>query len=253
MYNSRGIESACKTAVPRNGKELFLVMLRVCLFDDSAPGTDNDTRISAIIDASKAVIRFCGNHDISARISPNTFLCLVQSKADASLLADCLGSILLQHKKYMDVFGADSFACSAVQFDADNYDGCVEQLTEDIERQTRLSEERRLINHYREMSEMRNYVYQNPNKTYDTNALHERFSGSTGYFRSIYKQCFGASFHKDCISARIARAKYQLSTTTLSVMDISEKCGYLDSKYFLRQFSSCSGMTPIQYRNLLKS
>jgi AraC-like DNA-binding protein len=103
------------------------------------------------------------------------------------------------------------------------------------------------------MAEMRNYVYQNPNETYDTSALHERFSGSTGYFRSVYKQCFGSSFHKDCISARIAKAKYQLSTTTLSVMDISEKCGYLDSKYFLRQFSSCSGMTPIQYRNLLKS
>ena len=253
MYNARGMESACKAAVPHNGKELFLVMLKVCLFDEALSGTDNDAKISAMIDASKAVIRFCGNHDICGRVTDNTFVCLVQSKADAAILADCLESILLQHKKYMDCFGADSFVCTAVKCGDKSYSECFSLCAEEAEKLTKAAADRRLISHYREMSEMRNYVYQNPTETYDTATLHSRFSGSTGYFRSVYKQCFGSSFHKDCISARIARAKYQLSTTTLSVMDISEKCGYLDSKYFLRQFSSCSGMTPIQYRNLLKS
>ena len=92
----------------------------------------------------------------------------------------------------------------------------------------------------------------NPIETFDTTKLHKRFSGSTGYFRSIYKQCFGSSFHKDCISARIAKAKYQLSTTTLSVMEISEKCGYVDHKYFHRQFTAVTGLPAMQYRSLIK-
>ncbi|HBB20080.1 MAG TPA: hypothetical protein DCZ62_06550, partial [Ruminococcus sp.] len=100
--------------------------------------------------------------------------------------------------------------------------------------------------------EMRNVVYKTPEETFDTDALHSRFLGSTGYLRSVYKQCFGVSFHKDCIAARIAKAKYQLATTSMSIIEISEKCGYLDSKYFLRQFSSIAGMTPVQYRTLLQ-
>ena len=49
----------------------------------------------------------------------------------------------------------------------------------------------------------------------------------------------------------MAKAKYYLATTTMNVMDISERCGYIDSKYFLRQFSSITGMTPVQYRNFV--
>ena len=47
-------------------------------------------------------------------------------------------------------------------------------------------------------------------------------------------------------------SSYQLATTSMSIIEISEKCGYLDSKYFLRQFSSIAGMTPVQYRTLLQ-
>ncbi len=253
MFNSQGIKKAYNSAVVHGDKELYMVLLKVCLFEESSSQLSNDKRIDAILDASKAISKFCGNHDVCGRISDNTFICLVQSNASPDTLSDCLASILIQHRKYMENFGMDSFICTAEKCSDSSFADIIRICSEKADRLISSISERRLTSHYNQLSEIRNYVYMNPIETFDTTELHKRFSGSTGYFRSIYKQCFGSSFHKDCISARIAKAKYQLSTTTLSVMEISEKCGYLDSKYFLRQFSASAGMTPIQFRNLLKS
>lgn len=253
MFNTHGIQNAYNAAVLHGNKELFIVMLKICLFDETVSSLSNDTRVEAILDASKAVSKFCGNHDVCGRIGGNTFVCMVQSSAGPETLSDCLSSILIQHRKYMESFGVDSFVCTAERCGEYSYQEIIDKCSANIESLAKTAYDRHLSAHYQEMSAIRNYVYMNPIETFDTAELHKRFSGSTGYFRSIYKQCFGSSFHKDCISARIAKAKYQLSTTTLSVMEISEKCGYLDSKYFLRQFSASTGMTPIQFRNLLKA
>ncbi|MBR4626483.1 MAG: substrate-binding domain-containing protein [Ruminococcus sp.] len=252
MYNARGMERSYRAAVLHGGRELYMIMLRVCLFEGDSPDIASDRRISAIIDASKAVSRFCGNHDVTGRINENTFLCLVQSNADAEMLSDCLSSILLQHRKYTSCYGTDSFVCTAEKCNDTPYKELVANCSAKLDAMAAAAAERRLISHYRELSEIRSYVYEEPSHTFDTAALHARVSGSTGYFRSVYKQCFSLSFHKDCIAARMAKAKYLLATSTLSVMEISEKCGYLDSKYFLRQFGASAGMTPIQYRSLIK-
>ena len=153
----------------------------------------------------------------------------------------------------MESFGAGSFVCTAEKCGDGTYREVLGRCSDKAEKLMLDLSAKRLLNHYREMSEMRDYIFMEPASTFDTPSLHERFSGSTGYFRSVYKQCFGLSFHKDCINARIAKAKYQLVTSTMSIMEISEKCGYLDSKYFLRQFNSAVGMTPVRYRSLLKS
>jgi len=250
MYNEIGIEKAYQTAVPHGNKELYFVLLKVCLFDETVSSIAADTRVAAIIDASKAVSKFCGNHDISARISENTFVCIVQSNAGSEVISDCLSAILSQHRKYMEIFGMDTFVCVTEKCGGSSYKDVLAKCTAEAEKKYHEISEKRVISHFKEMSDMRNFVYIDPAATFDTENLHVRFSGSVGYFRSVYKQCFGISFHKDCINARIAKAKYYLSTTTISVIEISEKCGYFDSKYFLRQFNATVGITPIQYRSL---
>ena len=252
MFNAAGMEKAYRSAVPHGDKQLSLIMLKVALFDDSITNMDNSSRIEAIIDASRAVGQLCGNHDICGRISDHTFVCLVQSNADPEVLSDTLTSILIQHHKYLMRYGMDSFVCVAERCDGSRYDDIISRCSASADIKANAMSDKRLISHYREMIEMRNVVYKTPEETFDTDALHSRFLGSTGYLRSVYKQCFGVSFHKDCIAARIAKAKYQLATTSMSIIEISEKCGYLDSKYFLRQFSSIAGMTPVQYRTLLQ-
>lgn len=252
MYNGSGIEKAYKSAVVHDNYELYFVVLKVFLFDESFSDMDNDKKIEAVLDAAKAVGKFCRNHDICGRINENTFVCIVQSNAGADILTDALSAILVQHKKYMKCCGMDSFACAAEKCDGTPYSVMLERCSAELDKKIKEISGKRLVRHYREMIEMRNYVYIHPDETFDTEALHERFSGSSGYLRMVFKQCFDTSFHKDCIAARITKAKYYLATTNFSMIEIAEKCGYDDKKYFLRQFSSSAGLTPVQYRNLIQ-
>jgi AraC-like DNA-binding protein len=247
MYNASGLEKAYNSAVIHGNKDLYFIMLRICL-SESGVSANADDRIKAVLDASRALDEFCGNHDICGRLNSNTLVCVVQRNAAPEMLADCVSSILLQHKKYMEFYGSDSFVCVAEKCSGVAYKDIYEACSAEADAKAKVLDEKKLISHYREMAEIRTYVYSNPTETFDSESLHALFPGSTGYLRSVFKQCFGISFHKDCIIARIAKAKYYLSTTTLNVIEISEKCGYLDSKYFLRQFSMVVGMTPIQYR-----
>ena len=71
-------------------------------------------------------------------------------------------------------------------------------------------------------------------------------------YRVRYKKCFGITFHQDRIAARITKAKYYLATTKMDLAEISEKCGYVDHKYFQRQFAATTGVPALQYRKLLE-
>ncbi|MCR4888606.1 MAG: substrate-binding domain-containing protein [Ruminococcus sp.] len=248
MYNAFGLEKAYSSAVLHGNREMYFIMLKICLFDESIAISNADDKIKAILDASRALDEFSGNHDICGRINDNTLVCIVQRSAETEMIADCVSSILLQHKKYMNYCGTDSFVCITEKCSGMPYNEIYEKCTAAADKRIKEMAEKKLIGHYNEMADIRTYIYNHPDETFGSESLHELFPGSTGYLRSVFKQCFDISFHKDCIVARIAKAKYYLSTTTLNVVEISEKCGYLDSKYFLRQFSSVVGMTPIQYR-----
>ena len=252
MYNEDGIKKAFSSAVAPKNKALYLVVLRIGLFDESISSMDNADRIDAVLSAAKAVGKFCGNHDICGRVSDNTFVCIVQTSADAETLTGTLSALLIRHKKYMERYGMDSFACAAEKYDGSSYAELYEKCSEDIAQICAELSEKRLLKHYREMLELRNYIYSNPEATFDTDDICSSFSGSSGYLRAIYKQCFGISLHQDCIAARILRAKYYLVTTSLNMADIADKCSYTDSKYFLRQFYSATGLTAAKYRSMIQ-
>ena len=253
MFNDYGLKKAYGSAVLHGNKEMYFILMKICLFDESVAASNDDAKIKAIIDASRAIDEFSGNHDLCGRINDNTLVCVVQRSAEPEMLADCISAILLQHKKYMEYCGANSFVCVAKKCSGVPYNEIYEQCTAEADELIRKMSEKKLISHYKEMADIRSYIYNHPDETFGSDSLHGLFPGSTGYLRSVFKQCFSISFHKDCIIARIAKAKYYLSTTTMNVIEISEKCGYLDSKYFLRQFSSVVGMTPIQYRANIQS
>jgi AraC family L-rhamnose operon transcriptional activator RhaR len=82
----------------------------------------------------------------------------------------------------------------------------------------------------------------------DTDNICRRYSFSSGYFRQIYKDFFGVSFHQDVIRARVFLAMYLLTTTVQSAASIAESCGYDECNYFLRQFQKVTGMTPGKFR-----
>lgn len=71
---------------------------------------------------------------------------------------------------------------------------------------------------------------------------------SESYFQLIYKKLFGISFQQDLILMRVTRARFNLSTSNLSLSQIAEFCGYNNEVHFYRQFKKLTGVTPAQYR-----
>ena len=71
---------------------------------------------------------------------------------------------------------------------------------------------------------------------------------SDAYFCKLFKRCFHVNFSTYLNEYRINRARELLSTTRLSVRDISLRCGYTDSNYFARVFRRVTGQTPSEYR-----
>ena len=55
------------------------------------------------------------------------------------------------------------------------------------------------------------------------------------------------------LDKRMYMAKYLLSSTDLSVEQVSLDCGFSDSAYFCRLFKKETGFTPTQYRKAEKS
>lgn len=247
MFSETGIRQSYDSTLQSGENNTFAVMLKIGVFDDAFSGFNE--KINAILDVADAVRQFCGNHNICGRINDSTFLCIVSSNATEKRLADTLSSVVIQHSTYISQYGLDSFLCSACRINDTPYRKIIAECTDNISRQQQSIAAMRTNPHYREMLKIRTHIYMNPQDSFDSEKLHKLYPYSSGHLRELYKKCFGVSIHKDCIAARIAKAQYCLSVTPVSMAEIAEKCGYIDYKYFLRQFLAVVGVTPNQYRN----
>lgn len=72
---------------------------------------------------------------------------------------------------------------------------------------------------------------------------------SVSSFQHNYKKIFGHSVIQDVISGRIEKAKKLLESTSYTIVEIGEKCGYKTEYHFMRQFKEQTKMTPTEYRN----
>lgn len=66
-------------------------------------------------------------------------------------------------------------------------------------------------------------------------------------FSVLYKEFFNVSPKDDLITARIRRAKYLLSSNTMSVSDVAFTVGYDNIYHFNRQFKEIVGVSPGKY------
>lgn len=78
--------------------------------------------------------------------------------------------------------------------------------------------------------------------------LSGRLGISASYFRYLYKKHFGVSFHHDLIQMRIEQAEYTLLTSSLTIEQVAEFCGYSSEVHFYRQFKKVTGITPARFR-----
>lgn len=71
---------------------------------------------------------------------------------------------------------------------------------------------------------------------------------SDTHFCRLFKRCFQVNFSVYLTQYRISKAQELLRETMDSVKEISARCGYADTSYFIRVFKRLTGVTPSEYR-----
>lgn len=71
---------------------------------------------------------------------------------------------------------------------------------------------------------------------------------SPDYLTKLFRRENGMSLSEYIIQKRISLAKKLLVTTSLSVVEISQRTGFSYSSYFVRIFKKKTELTPQQYR-----
>lgn len=75
---------------------------------------------------------------------------------------------------------------------------------------------------------------------------------SPDHFRILFKKKLGITPKNYIIKKRIELAKHLLETTSLTVTQVSESCGFKYSSLFTVAFNQATGMNPLAYRNKFK-
>lgn len=101
---------------------------------------------------------------------------------------------------------------------------------------------------YEMMLTIRNKIYSHPEEQRNIEWVAHETSMSRSSFQHLYKKYFCVTFVQDLINSRIIYAKMLLSTTNLSVYDISGKCGFRSYEHFARIFKRECGISALQYR-----
>lgn len=70
------------------------------------------------------------------------------------------------------------------------------------------------------------------------------------YLSKFFSEKIGTSFTDYVGSLRLDRARYLLENTAMSVLDISESCGYGSLRSFNRNFHRATGVPPREYRRI---
>lgn len=105
--------------------------------------------------------------------------------------------------------------------------------------------------HYNDLLSVRSQILNSPEKVWTVEELAEMAHLSHAYFQVMYKKAFGVTCITDVINTKIAQAKVLLTSTDLSVKQISQELSYNDVYHFIRQFKKSTGLTPGAFRKKL--
>ncbi|MGN0634152.1 MAG: helix-turn-helix domain-containing protein [Oscillospiraceae bacterium] len=95
---------------------------------------------------------------------------------------------------------------------------------------------------------IRSRIYTEPSNVGSIDELAKEASLSRSGFQTAYKKIYGISIKNDILKGRFEFAKRLLSSTNLTVEEISRQSGYSSAFSFMRQFKNECGKTPTEYR-----
>lgn len=97
------------------------------------------------------------------------------------------------------------------------------------------------------------YINEHFNEKLDLKTLSSMVGYSQNYYQHIFKSIMGITPQKYILEVRISNAKYLMSLQDLSILEISERCGFDSQAYFGCLFKKYTNYTPKEYRKMLLS
>lgn len=88
-------------------------------------------------------------------------------------------------------------------------------------------------------------------ETLSLQLLASKFMVSKSYLSSLFHKEVGMTITDYINTTRIRRSLLLLNTTSFSMQEIAEQCGFSDGNYFTRTFKKFQGMSPLKYRQSL--
>lgn len=98
------------------------------------------------------------------------------------------------------------------------------------------------------LEQIRAFVDEHITEELDLNSVAEKFNRTPGYVSTLFKKYVEGGFNSYLTKERIEIAKKLLTDMSVSIQEVSELCGYNNSKYFSVVFKKMTGETPRGYR-----
>ncbi|HAM68455.1 MAG TPA: hypothetical protein DCP68_02410 [Ruminococcus sp.] len=251
LYSEKGIRQLYGSFTETGERDCFMTVMQTGLFERTAEPMRQEQRIGIIRRTTDDLRTLCRDAAIMARTDSGAFVFLF-SGGDAEQICGAITAALLQSTDYITEYGVDSFVCAYARCDGRSYDAVYADCCEQNRVQTEAIRSRRDSYRYKQLSALRNAVWSAPTDTFQPFDPAQAAALDADTFRHSYKKCFGISFQKDRIHARLCKCKYLLLTTAMTTTEIAELCGYSDTKFFLHQFSKFTGTTPQRYRRIFE-
>lgn len=99
------------------------------------------------------------------------------------------------------------------------------------------------------MTELRQKLMNEPELSWTVDKMSRTIGMGRSTIQKHYKSCFGKSIFEELIQFRVELAKRLLKDTTLSLTEITVRCGYSTESYFMKQFKNVTGSTPTEFRS----
>lgn len=93
-----------------------------------------------------------------------------------------------------------------------------------------------------------NYILSHLEQNLTLNELAKEAGMSRSYYSTMFKMLNGVSVWNYITNHRISKAQYMLERSDISIIEISEKCGFSNISNFNRAFKKTTGKTPREYR-----
>ncbi|MGN0631893.1 MAG: substrate-binding domain-containing protein [Ruminococcus sp.] len=251
LYNEKGFSSALNSANMETAAGHYIIFLQIGIMCDSLDVYSQKKQAEVITAAADTVKKLFVNNEICGRLGKELFGIMISSDSEnAALYEDLIKAVLLRNASYLDICGMDSFACCTVQYNnSKSYTDVLAEGKEKLNDIIHSMVSERQNPNYNTLIKVRNKIYKDPVAENSIESISDELGYSAGHFRVLYRNCFKVTYLQDVINARVIMSKYLLRCTKLSLSDIAQKCGYKDSKYFFRQFTEYTGITPGQYRS----